>query len=197
MKKVFLDMGGNKGQGLREFINKYNIDNTWIVETFEPCKECNLVDELKDINYVNINNDAIWTHTGKVSFSIYDENLEGSSVERLMSEGYCNDETYDRYNENSHHCGYRKHDNMVEVDCIDISDLLNKYNENDFIVVKMDIEGSEYNVLRKSIKDGTIKKVNDIWIEWHHNHVKFENESTTNDLKNQISNLGININDWH
>ena len=107
MKKVFLDMGGNKGQGLREFINKYNIDNTWIVETFEPCKECNLVDELKDINYVNINNVAIWTHTGKVSFSIYDENLEGSSVERLMSEGYCNDETYDKYNENSHHCTYR------------------------------------------------------------------------------------------
>jgi len=39
MKKVFLDMGDNKGQGLREFIKKYNIDNTWVVETFEPCKE--------------------------------------------------------------------------------------------------------------------------------------------------------------
>jgi FkbM family methyltransferase len=194
MKKVFLDMGGNKGQGLRQFIKKYNIDSSWIVETFEPGKECELEKEIKDLDYVKINNLAVWKHTGKVRFSIFhgsgDVNLDsqGSSVECLMSDGPSGDiNVWD----------FRKHDDIVEVDCVDISDILNKYNDDDFIVVKMDIEGSEFVVLRKALEDNTISKINDLWVEWHHNHVKFENESTTNDLKNQISNLGININDWH
>ena len=61
----------------------------------------------------------------------------------------------------------------------------------------MDIEGSEYNVIRKAIQDGTIKKVNDIWVEWHYNHVRDEDISTTERLKNQVRELGINITDWH
>lgn len=188
MRNVFLDMGGNMGQGLRSFIKKYSIDENWIVETFEPELACNLESHISDIPYVKVNNKAIWTHTGKVTFSRYESNLEGSSVECLMSEGYCSDPTS---------VGYRKHDDLVQVDCIDISDLINQYNDDDFIVIKMDIEGSEYNVLRKAIQDGTIKKVNDIWIEWHHNHVKGESMLTTNNLKEEIRNLGVNINDWH
>lgn len=188
MKKVFLDMGGNMGQGLRQFINKYNIDDSWIVETFEPEPACELSKNISDLSYVNVNNSAIWTHTGKVTFSRYESNLEGSSVECLMSEGYCSDPASK---------DYRKHDNLVEVDCVDISELLNRYDDSDFIVVKMDIEGSEYNVIRKAIQDGTIKKVNDIWVEWHYNHVKNESISTTEELKHQVSQLGVNINDWH
>lgn len=188
MRKILLDMGGNMGQGLRQFINKYSIDENWIVETFEPEPSCELSKHISDLSYVKINNAAIWTYSGKVTFSRYESNLEGSSVECLMSEGYCSDPKSE---------GYRKHDDLVEVDCVGISELLNKYNDDDFIVVKMDIEGSEYNVIRKAIQDGTIKKVNDIWVEWHYNHVRDEDISTTERLKNQVRELGININDWH
>lgn len=187
MKKVFLDIGGNKGQGLRKFIEMYSIDNTWIVETFEPELACELNKHIEDLNFVKINDSAVWTHTGEVTFSRYLSNLEGSSVECLMSEGNCSD---------PNSVDYRWHDNLIQVKCIDISELLNRYDDDDFIVVKMDIEGSEYNVVRKAIQDGTIKKINDLWIEWHFNHVKNENILTTFDLKNQIRNLGVNLNDW-
>ena len=42
MKKVYLDFGENKGQGLRHFISKYEIDSNWIVKTFEPDPNCNI-----------------------------------------------------------------------------------------------------------------------------------------------------------
>jgi len=42
MKKVFLDFGSNKGQSLRQFIQMYNIDSEWIVESFEPDPSCEL-----------------------------------------------------------------------------------------------------------------------------------------------------------
>lgn len=175
MRKVFLDMGDNRGQGLRHFIEKYKIDSSWIVETFEPGKECGLEKEIEDLPYVKVNNLAIWKYTGKVSFSIFhgsgdvNTDSQGSSVECLMSDGPSGDMSV---------WDYRKHDDIVEVDCISISDVLNKYDDDDFILVKMDIEGSEFSVLRKALEDNTISKINDLWVEWHHHHIKGESMQT-------------------
>ena len=61
MKKVFLDFGGNKGQGLRDFIKRYNIDGeSWIVETFEPNPQCEIEKNISDLDFVKINNRHDW-----------------------------------------------------------------------------------------------------------------------------------------
>ena len=44
----------------------------------------------------------------------------------------------------------------------------------DIIFGKMDIEGAEYHVLPKMIKDGTIKYINEIYIEWHYKKVNVD-----------------------
>ncbi len=189
MKRVYLDLGGNKGQGLRHFISSYNIDpENWVVETFEPDPNCDIENQIKDLGYVKINNKAVWTHTGKVNFSQLDENSEGSSVECLMSEGNC-------ANPNSE--SFRKHDHIISIDCIDISTILSKYKDFNFVLVKMDVEGSEFNLLRKIIEDGSIEIINDLYVEWHHEYVKNESEQTVNELKNKILEKNVNLYDWY
>ena len=76
-RKVYLDIGGNKGQGLRKFMEMYQMDESWTIETFEPEILCDLENCISDIKNVKVNKVAVWTHTGKVTFSRYEKNLEG------------------------------------------------------------------------------------------------------------------------
>lgn len=191
MKKVFIDCGGNKGQGLRSFINMYNMDSEWIIETYEPNPSCKLSEHIRDLTLklnIQVFEYAIFDYSGKVKFSQMLENDEGSSVNCLMSKGACSD---------PNNPAYRKHNSIIEVECKDLSDIINQYSENDYIVVKLDIEGSEFNVLRKIIKNNTISKINDLYVEWHTQYVEVETENSTQELKNKILNKGIKLYEWY
>ena len=51
---------------------------------------------------------------------------------------------------------------------IDFSGFLaERFNQDDFIVVKMDIEGAEYPVLEKIIADGHLNYINLLFVEFH------------------------------
>lgn len=186
MKKVFIDCGANKGQGLREFIDLLNIDSTWIVESYEPNPDCNLVDNVKEFQFVKPFTKAVWTYTGKVSFSRTLETEKscfqslGSSVNGL----------------NWYDTKYFDQD-VIEVECVDISEILQRYTDDDYLVVKLDIEGSEFEVVRKMINDHSIEKINELYIEWHTHHVESETYETETELKEKIKSLGVNLHDWH
>lgn len=191
MKKVFIDCGSNVGQGLKQFISMYNIDSSWTVEAFEPNPY--LIESLKqNISNlpikVNVYNKAVWDTDGEVQFSIMETESEGSSVEKLMDSGACADK-------NS--ISYRKHDNIITVPSISMSNILKKYSENDFILVKLDIEGSEFRVVRKIISDNTINLIDELYIEWHTEYLSSENINTKSHLIEQIMSRGIGIHDWH
>ena len=49
MKKIFIDCGGNKGQGLRSFVEMYQMDNSWLIESYEPNSLCNLDQNIIDL----------------------------------------------------------------------------------------------------------------------------------------------------
>jgi len=187
MKKVFLDGGGNQGQGLRQIYKKYNMNDEWIIETFEPNKSCEIEKHLEDIK-VKINNKAIYDYTGFVDFSIMIEDSQGSAISNTMIEGLCSDPSS---------LSFRKNDCIIKVECLDLSDIIRKYEDADFLVVKLDIEGAEFRVLRKIIENGTIRKINDLYVEWHHPYVKGENLETVNFLKQEIKKNNVNVYDWH
>lgn len=68
---------------------------------------------------------------------------------------------------NSHPDIKRSNNTKVTVDAIDISELLSKYNSNDEIIMKVDIEGTEYKLLKHLINEGTLKLVDIIAAEFH------------------------------
>ena len=60
----------------------------------------------------------------------------------------------------------------------------------------MDIEGSEFKVLRHLIDTGTIKKINEIYIEFHQRFMPEESDESKDQLVFQLENLGVKVSQW-
>jgi FkbM family methyltransferase len=192
MRNVFIDCGANLGQGLNEFYNLYQMDENWIVETFEP--NPNLLPQLKsnvqDLPMkIQFHNAAIWTQDGTVKFKVHNSNTEASLVGELVDmENYW-------YTDN-----WKQFITEIETPCVDLSTILSKYNEEDKIIVKLDIEGSEYDVLQKLITDETIQLIDELYVEWHPLNFKDQNKHRLlkNQLINQINSMSkTKMFDWH
>lgn len=57
----------------------------------------------------------------------------------------------------------------IDVPCIDFDKwMFENFSKEDDILVRMDMEGAEYAVLRKMIESGTIKYINKLYVEFHH-----------------------------
>ena len=194
MKKVFIDCGSNVGQGLRQFISMFNIDSDWEIHCYEPTPNLSLEEDLLNLSNVTLHKNAVWSKNGKIEFSLcipsekWEEASQGSSIFGLLDSAECIDQTSNQF---------RLNDNIVEVESIDIADILKQYSEDDYIVVKLDIEGSEFEVCRRLLESDELLKVNELFIEWHTRMMQSESIESENKLKNLIRNLGVNLHDWH
>ena len=56
-----------------------------------------------------------------------------------------------------------------QVTTVDFSEFLKEeLTPDDYVVLKLDVEGKEYGILSKLIDDATISRVQDIYCEWHY-----------------------------
>lgn len=159
MKKFFLDCGTHQGQGLAEISKLLEIDNTWQVFSWEANPYTfETIDKTQFPDYYQFYNVAINDYTGTVSLNvetIKNNNCgQGSSIVEKSQW------------ENSMHKG-----NFlitVDIPCIDLSSWISEHISNlDYLAIKLDIEGAEYKVLEKMIKDNTIDFIDHLFIEWH------------------------------
>ena len=173
-RHVFLDLGTNNGDSVRFFIDKAErnmqqsflkgygaLDNkTWEIYAIEANpyfneKLSNLKSYCESLghSFNLLTETAAWTKNEKLVFYLDTVNTNydywGSSLIKehpdVVSSGFKN----------------------VTVDGIDISELLKKYTHDDEIVMKIDIEGAEYDLLLHLIKDATLHLVDIIAIEYH------------------------------
>lgn len=87
----------------------------------------------------------------------------------------------------------------IEVKSIRISELIRTHaNEYATIIIKMDIESSEYDSLQDLIDTNTIRDISHLYVEWHSEYYsdnkKHEILARENDLKNILANKLTN---WH
>jgi FkbM family methyltransferase len=165
MSKVFLDLGTHYGQGLREFIERFNINDSWRVYTFEANPitfEKYKKEFAHQTPYVESCNAAVSDHFGTITLNIEtppdeDATGQGSSIVPI--------DNWDPWGNRSSGTHFHL---QREVPCFDFSRFISdNFSKDDEIVVKMDIEGSEFDVLEKMILDGTIEYINHISVEWH------------------------------
>lgn len=204
MKNVYLDCGTNLCQGLRRISKNHNIDSEWNVYSFEANPiTYNNIDKQKYPHVTFVNkavwiencymdlNTEIWPGEVKKDNTI---NLLNESVTDLAIGGASNimgDNFNYIYSDPKHVC--KKSHN---VECFDFSNfILKNLNKEDFIVIKLDIEGAEYPVLEKMIKDDTLSYVNVLYVEWH-NHM-LTNKYDEYSIRNVISNKNIILNEWY
>ncbi len=194
-KNVYLDCGGHYGEGLLEFIEKYKMDSNWIIETFEPNPACDYINRVSNLKLnITAHQKAIWTYDGLIQFS--QENIDKSNS-KSPNDGKSKLDGWGSviYELNSTHLRYSEA--PITVECVDFSKILNKYNKKNFnVIVKFDIEGAEYKILRHLINNNTIENISEIYIEWHHVDLVSENINTTNQLIKELTKRGVKVYKW-
>jgi FkbM family methyltransferase len=164
MKKILLDCGCHYGKGLRKQIEINKIDSTWKIY----CWEANpytydhflKIDRFRHLD-ITAYHSAVSNEYGSIEFNIQSSSAKnggtnksgtGSSVMSL----------------NEWQCKGGEFIEKVQVPKIDLSDwMIKNLSEEDHVILKMDIEGAEYDVLEKIIEAGALKFINRLYIEWH------------------------------
>jgi FkbM family methyltransferase len=180
-KKVFLDMGSHRQQGLSEFKQILHLDGSWEIHSFEPnpAIEPTVFSTTCDLN-ITKHKKAIWIKNGVVKFNQYGERGESQGSLVVDTGG------------GSHYADYTS---TVEVDCIDVYEFIKKLPSDSEIYIKMDIEYSEYPVLEYILDKGWFLNIKEIWVEWHG---MFESEfiSRKKSILEKLALFGLEINGW-
>lgn len=181
-KNIFLDLGTHNCQGLSHFVNtQFNMDDKWEIHTFEPNPLIDIDSCVKQFTNKNIktHKKAVWISNGKTVFGQYgDGTSQGSLIEDTGGSKH-----------------YHDFFNKVEVETIDFFEFVNKFNQNDNIYIKMDIEWAEYNVLRYMLDNGWPTNIKEMWVEFHgQNDQEFIDKSET--LIKQIQSKNTIIHRW-
>jgi FkbM family methyltransferase len=85
---------------------------------------------------------------------------------------------------------------FVLVDVVDFAEYLkDNFKKEDFIVLKIDIEGGEYDLLDHLIKTDMIKYIDKIYCEWHYHKMAGDsiNKERHKKLIKRLNNLGFNL----
>jgi FkbM family methyltransferase len=76
-------------------------------------------------------------------------------------------------------------ENPQKVPTTSLSNIIKKYDEDIYLIVKLDIEGSEYYVIEDLINTKQIEKIDELYIEWH-DHFFPHFREIGNDLRNTL-----------
>lgn len=196
-KNVFLDLGTHYGQGLRQFIRMFRMDEEWEIHTFEANPITFDIFKKQFYNqtpWVKSYNKAISDNYGNVKINIESPPNEG---ETGAGSSIIDLDEWDPW-EGKLRNNFKT---SALVDCIDLSDFIIKnFNKTDNIIVKMDIEGSEYHTLEKMIEDKSIDYISKIFVEWHSgffsDQVKDSIIEREKNIKDYMKKNNIHLEDW-
>ena len=146
----FIDAGANNGCSARVFRKKYDPTNSFHIYSFEidpDFKDCFI-----DIPNLTFINKAVWVENGVMPF--YRSGRVCRDGGTLLKEKIT---------------GELDLHNPIQVETIDFSEwFLHNFNSDDYIILKMDIEGAEYVVLEHMLDTKAFALVDELWIEWHY-----------------------------
>jgi FkbM family methyltransferase len=145
---VVFDVGTYKGDWAEQIFNKYNCS----IYCFEPIKEFyeNICNRFKSNKKIHVFNYAVGGKTRKDKIIFL---KDGSSLYQM---------------------GNKKLDILVK----SVDNVLNDLNLSMIDVIKLNVEGAEYEILDHMILTGDIKKFNNLFIQFHrevHNYEQRRN----------------------
>ena len=167
---IFIDCGFYIGDALKKYLDQ--VDDTWTIYAFEPSPliDCKEVIKTFGLN-IKLIKKAVWTKDGEVPFWT-SERHNASHVEDTTGNAP---------------------DERMMVKSVDFSKFLSKLPEDANIICSMDIEGSEYPVLEKMLKDGTASRINLLDIEFHHRFMIDFSEVESQKLIDELEAVGVKI----
>lgn len=177
MRRVFIDCGGHKASSVKLFEKHFPHAEKYEIHSFEANPNLRSFYR-KYAERIKFYPKAVWIKDGYVSFYIgrNNQNMSASVIKGKKT-------------------GMLKK-KPIEVKCIDFSMWLkSNFSKNDYIVLKMDIEGAEYQVLNKMIEDRTIEYVDELFMDWHYTKLPMES-SEHHDLVEKLHEIGLTSKNW-
>jgi len=182
MKKIILDCGSHLGESVRKFRNMFLDDiceyymfepNTFLFEQinnnleFENCKKFN--------NAVSNKNEIVkfWGCTKN-------KNSVGSTLEKSKA-------NWDNIAENDY----------IEIQTIDLSKFIqDNFSKEDYIILKLDVEGAEYNILDRLFETNVIEYINEFYCEFHSQWLSPDFIQREQNIKEKLKEINLQINYW-
>tara|TARA_A100001391_G_scaffold203543_1_gene196196 strand:- start:16 stop:657 length:642 start_codon:yes stop_codon:yes gene_type:complete len=152
MRKIFIDGGANRGQSTKTFLKQWPNSKEFEIFMFEPGPEGAIMKGLKSLTNEKIKllPQAIWIYDGKI---IFYEKSQGSEGNTLLKEKTSREKR-----------SYKKR----EVDCVSLKDWIkNSFSKEDYIILKLDIEGAEYEVMKDMDQSGVFEYIDLFFCEIH------------------------------
>ena len=178
MNRYFIDCGAHCGESILTAKQYFGSDINVI--SFEPVP--GLAKQLQEIHQndptIQIQNSAVWINDDIKKFHLSEAYTDGSSLLNSLNN--------------------LRDDHYIDINCFDLSTWISEsFNEKDYLILKLDIEGAEYEVLNKMIEDDTIKLVNELWGEWH--DMKIDDDHTqflAKKIYKYLEDNNINFKEW-
>jgi len=165
-KKIFIDCGFYCGGALWAFQKTPEYSEGFEYYAFDPAM--NLEASKVKFPHVNLYKKAVWISDGEIEF--YTSGRMGGRANGL------------------YHNKRASRENVLKIASIDFSSWIkNNFSPDDYIIVKMDIEGAEFEVIPKMISDGTINYVDIIYLELHGKRVQDTDGSKTTGLAASVA----------
>ncbi len=172
MRKVFLDCGVREGDGIAAFLGDQTVGGGAYARCLRPRSDAAdfefLGFESPDYRYLdatrnrfsNINfslvEKLVWIHDGTVAFD-----SDGESSDCRLLQVSCLEEGAPWRHPNPSAV-------VRELPCIDLAKcLLEDFAEDDYVILKLDIEGAEYEVLDRMIDTKALSRVRELYVEFH------------------------------
>lgn len=193
MRKIFLDCGSNIGQGFKSIFEENQMNEDWEFFLFEPNKQCvKILNTIFNFKKMKIFENAVSNEVSTIDFILeYCPNQKDwiGGASHILGNKYIKP---DYINENF----LKKSE--YKVNTINLSDFLkSNFEVSDYIILKLDIEGKEFDVLNKMIEDETLRYIDKIYVEWHE---RFISDDMTEIKKNILENFEknkINYKIWY
>lgn len=199
---LFVDCGSNLGQGLLEFDEMLSIFNNpnWEIHSFEANPDIDL--DFRHVWNLQYSKRAVWVENTTLGFMMA---RRGQDYEPLCEEWDLPAKAGDLTRLGNHlQIDEIQNENIkealekvVQVPAFDFSEYIahirSQMPADKKIVVKMDIEGAEFKVVRHMLERGTAGLIDTLFIETHQHTMPDENEETTEELLNQLRECGVEV----
>ena len=184
--RVVLDVGGNKGQSISFFLK---LDKNTKIFSFEPTKSLynHLLEKYNSFPNITISNKGISSFSGKKRFYENYMNLT-SSFEKINY-----DSNYLKFKSKILGLGVKKIiKNEYDVDVVTLSSYIEKNISSNIDLVKLDVEGHEYECLKGLFDVPLNSNIELIQLEYHNDDM-YQNSIPFDKIDNllQINNFKL------
>jgi len=177
VRKIFLDCGADRGESVKRFQDKYADAAEYEIYCFEPHEKSTKHFSGFGSN-ITVINKACWVHNGTVDFFPAGVSPAGSTLLK--------DKTT-----------WKVSQTPITVPCIDLSGWITEHFTNeDHIILKMNIEGAEYEVLEDMLCEDVLAWINTLYVSFHFRKIPSITKKRHQRLIAAIKETGQIIHKW-